>query len=108
MDSGFVKLGSRKKVTISRIGIALGIVMEAKHIKEIRLYIGAVSIKPLHLSAAEDFLRGKAVNESNILTAAAILSDYIRKNVPEEFDRDYKVYAAKGAMTDVFLKLGLI
>ena len=79
-----------------------------KHIKEIRLYIGAVSIKPLHLSAAEDFLRGKAVNESNILTAAAILSDYIRKNVPEEFDRDYKVYAAKGAMTDVFLKLGLI
>ncbi len=107
MNTCFVKLGSRRKVTISRIGIALGIQMEADHVKDICLYIGAVSVKPLHLTKAEDLIRGKVVNEPNILDMAKILSDYIKENVPLELDRDYKVYAARGAMLDAFVKLGL-
>ena len=103
--TSFVKLGSRKKVTISRIGVALGVEMEKDHVKDIRLYIGAVSVKPLHLTAAEDFIRGKVLNELNILDMAQILSDYVKENVAVEFDRDYKVYAAKGAVMDAFLRL---
>lgn len=103
--TSFVKLGSRKKVTISRIGVALGVEMEKDHVKDIRFYIGAVSIKPLHLTQAEDRVRGKVLNELNILDAAQVLSDYIKENVPEEFDRDYKVYASKGAVMDAFLRL---
>lgn len=103
--TSFVKLGSRKKVTISRIGVALGVEMEKDHVKDIRLYIGAVSVKPLHLTAAEEFIRGKVLNELNILDMAQILSDYVKENVAAEFDRDYKVYAAKGAVMDAFLRL---
>lgn len=29
-------------------------------------------------------------------------SDYIAENVAPEFDRDYKVYASRGVVTDVF------
>lgn len=105
LTTAFVKLGSRKKVTISRIGVALGVEMDRDHVKDILLYIGAVSVKPLHLTAAEDFIRGKVLNELNILDMAQILSDYVKKNVAVEFDRDYKVYAAKGAMMDAFLRL---
>ena len=36
---------------------------------------------------------------------AQILSDYVKENVAVEFDRDYKVYAAKGAVMDAFLRL---
>lgn len=103
--TSFVKLGSRKKVTISRIGVALGLEMEKDHVKDIRLYIGAVSVKPLHLTKAEDFIRGKVLNELNILDMAQILSNYVKENVAVEFDRDYKVYAAKGAVMDAFLRL---
>ena len=105
MITSFVKLGSRKKVTISRIGEALGVVMENDRVKDIRLYIGAISVKPLRFTPAEDFIRGKVLNEVNILDMAQLLSDYIKENVPKEFDRDYKVYAAKGAMMDTFERL---
>ena len=105
MLTSFVKLGSRKKVTISRIGEALGVVMENDHVKDIRLYIGAISVKPLRFTPAEDFIRGKVLNEVNILDMAQLLSDYIREHVAKEFDRDYKVYAAKGAMMDTFARL---
>ena len=105
MITSFVKLGSRKKVTISRIGEALGVEMEHDHVKDIRLYIGAISVKPMRFTAAEDFIRGKVLNETNILDMAELLSEYIKEHVPKEFDRDYKVYAAKGAMMDTFARL---
>lgn len=103
--TAFVKLGSRKKVTISRIGVALGIEMDGDYVKEMRLLIGAIGLKPVKLSEAEDWIRGKALNEPNIMDIAGILSRYIKEHVPVEFDRDYKVFAAKGAVMDAFLRL---
>ena len=108
METAFLKLGSRKKLTISRIGIALGAEKEDGRIRKLRLYIGAVSIKPLRLKAAEELAIGKRIGESEVLAMAEILSDYIREHVPEEFDRDYKVWAARGAMLDIFSRLKLI
>ena len=108
METGFLKLGSRKKLTISRIGIALGAEREDGRIRKLRLYIGAVSIKPLRLKAAEELAIGKRIGESEVLAMAEILSDYIREHVPEEFDLDYKVWAARGAMLDIFSRLKLI
>lgn len=103
--TAFVKLGSRKKVTISRIGVALGIEMDGDYVKEMRLLIGAIGLKPVKLSEAEEWIRGKALNEPNIMDIAGILSRYIKEHVPVEFDRDYKVFAAKGAVMDAFLRL---
>ncbi len=103
--TSFVKLGSRKKVTISRIGVALGIEMDNDHVKEMQMFVGAIGIKPVRLTEAEEFIKGKTLNEYNILDIAEILSQYIKEHVPKEFDRDYKVFAAKGVVMDTFLRL---
>lgn len=103
--SSFVKLGTRKTVTISRIGVALGLTLCRDQVAEIHIYIGAISIKPVTLLKAEQFLMGKPLNEQNILMAAEYLSQLILEITPKEFDRDYKVYSSKGVMMDVFKKL---
>lgn len=36
--SAFVKLGSRKKVTISRIGVALGLDMDGDYVREMKMF----------------------------------------------------------------------
>ncbi len=100
--TAFKKLGSRKKVTISRIGVAIGANLEGDIIKNAQIYIGAIAIKPICLSEAAQFIEGKPLNETNILGMAKILADYIYANTPKEFDRDYKVAAAKGVMSDVW------
>lgn len=103
--SSFVKLGFRKKVTISRIGIALGLKMDGDYVESLQLYVGAISLKPVRLEAAEAFQKGKAVNESNIMEISRMLSDLIMEITPKEFDRDYKVFAARGIVLDAFKRL---
>ena len=100
--SASVKLGSRKKVTISRIGVALGLDMDGDYVREMKMFAGAVAIKPVAFEKACDFMKGKTINEQNVLDVAGFLSDYIAENVAPEFDRDYKVYASRGVVTDVF------
>ncbi len=103
--NAFVKLGSRKKVTISRIGVSVGVIMAGDKVDTVSIYAGAIGIKPVNLTEAEDFLKGKELSEDNILAVAKILSDYIHKNVAVEFDRDYKVNASKGVVSDVFARI---
>ena len=79
--------------------------MDGDYVKDVRLVIGAISLKPVRLTAAEEFLRGKPLNESNIMEAARILSDLIMEITPREFDRDYKVFASRGIVMDVFKRL---
>lgn len=103
--SVFVKLGSRKKVTISRIGFCMGIVRDGDTVREARIFIGAISITPVRLTQAEAYLAGKTLNEETALYTGRILSDLIMEITPEEFDRDYKVFAARGIVDDAFRKL---
>lgn len=103
--SSFVKLGFRKKVTISRIGVAIGLKMKGDYVDSLRFYAGAISLKPVRLKNAEEFLQGKTVNESNILEIARMLSDLIMEITPKEFDRDYKVFASRGVVMDAFKRL---
>ena len=104
-NSGFAKLGFRKKVTISRISIALGIVEENHIIKEAHIFIGAISTKPVKLVKAENYLIGKTINENSLLKVSQFLSGLIMEITPKEYDRDYKVFAAKGIVFDAFKKL---
>lgn len=103
--SSFVKLGARKKVTIARIDIALGLRMDGGHVEEICLYAGAIAPKPVRVTEAEEYLKGRALNETVILDAAQILSDLIMRDTPKEFDRDYKVFASRGVLLDAFKRL---
>lgn len=103
--SSFVKLGLRKKVTIARIGVALGIEMDGGHVKNVSMIAGAISLRPVHVTKAEAYLKGKALNETTIMDAAECLSDLIMEITPKEFDRDYKVFASRGIVMDAFRRL---
>lgn len=103
--SSFVKLGFRKKVTIARIGVALGIEMDGDYVKNASFIAGAISLKPVHVKKAEEYLQGKALNETTIMDAAECLSDLIMEITPKEFDRDYKVFASRGVVMDAFRRL---
>lgn len=103
--SSFVKLGFRKKVTIARIGVALGIEMAGDYVKNAVFIAGAISLRPVHVVKAEEYLKGKVLNETTIMDAAQCLSDLIMEITPKEFDRDYKVFASKGVVMDAFRRL---
>lgn len=98
-DSGFIKLGSRQKVTISRIGLALGLKMKDGEPERIRIVIGAISSKAIVVKEAEEYIKMHGVNEEAIIEASTFLSDLM---LPDRF---YKRYAVKGVLLDVFEKV---
>lgn len=103
--SSFIKLGSRQKLTISRIGISLGITVNNGLIKKADIVIGAISLKPIILKEAQDYLLNKNINDNlEVLKerTASILSKTIMEITPEKFDRDYKAWASKGIIYDSF------
>ncbi len=96
--SSFYKMGSRKKVTISRFGVALGCVMQGKIVQKAYIYVGAIAPKAVQLVQAEEFLQGKELSQENILQAGVYLSEHIKNTT----GRIYKGFAAKGVMCDAF------
>lgn len=99
--SRFVKLGSRKKVTISRICVSMGLEIEDEIIKSAAVYIGSISIVTVHLVDAEKIMVGRKIDDKLKLEVGKVLSDKIMEVTPEKFDRDYKVWSAKGVISDV-------
>ena len=95
--SAFIKLGSRKKLTISRIGCTIGITFN-----DIKMYIGAISLTPVQLKKAEEYLKNENIMELfNIQIKKDIsnfMSSLIYEITPEKFDRDYKVWASKAVV----------
>lgn len=106
--TSFLKLGSRKKLTISRIGLCVGITLEENIIKNCDIVVGAISLKPVVLDNVQKYLVGKnLINDFEYIEkiVSEILSKTIMEITPEKFDRDYKVWAAKGIVCDIFDQL---
>ena len=57
--SGFMKLGPRKALAISKVSVAAWWIKEGKEIKDIRIALGAVGARCLRAKNAENMLRGK-------------------------------------------------
>ena len=106
--TSFLKLGSRKKLTISRIGLCVGVTLEENIIKNCDIVVGAISLKPVVLDNVQKYLVGKnLINDFEYIEkiVSEILSKTIMEITPEKFDRDYKVWAAKGIVCDIFDQL---
>jgi len=99
--SAFLKLGFRKKVTISRIGVAMSARETGGHIADVRFFMGAVAPVPIRISEAEQILLENEWNNETCETLATYLSGMLKRTVPAEYDRDYKAYAIRGAIYDI-------
>jgi len=99
--SAFLKLGFRKKVTISRIGVAMSARAKDGRADDVRFYMGAVAPVPVRIREAEQILLDNEWDEETCEKLTAFLSGMLNRTVPEAFDRDYKVYAVRGAVDDI-------
>jgi len=96
-----LKVGSRKELTISRIGLAVALDMNQEGIiTYAEVVAGAVSTIPLHVEAAEDYLPGKRLDADARREVGKALSDLILK-VNDRPRRFYKASAAYGIAEDV-------
>lgn len=115
--SAFYKLGSRMRVTISRIGISLLVWLdEEDRIEDCRIYLGATFPKPRRILSAEDIARGRPIDQSLTADIGKILFDIIYEVTPKGFERHdakyyeryyryYKPYSVLGVVEDVFERL---
>lgn len=104
--SAFVKLGSRKTLTISRVGLAASIDFDdSAEVSSFQLTVGAISPTPVSVEKAETYLIGKKLCPTTVEQIGQFLSELIMEITPEHFDRDYKAAAAFGVTEDLLKKL---
>lgn len=72
--SHFIKIGTRKAQSISKVMGGLVTQINNGKINEIKIALGCVGPTPLRLKKTEKFLYGKKLNEKNIREAALIAS----------------------------------
>ena len=103
--SAFVKLGSRKTLTISRIGLAGLLEVDGSGIvTRFQLVAGAISPTPIHVTQAEEYLLGKRLALDEAAKVGALLSDLIMR-VARPANRNYKASGAYGVAEDLLAKL---
>lgn len=102
----YVKLGQRSQVSIAQLTGAYLAQTEHRRISGIRLYLGTIGRQPVSLAAAEQLFIGSPIGEPLaepiIRQCIRLYAEYIKQNVPPEFDRDYKLRAVKGLFYDLF------
>lgn len=104
--SAFVKLGYRKALTISRIGLAALLdTDESGRVTQFELLAGAISPTPVRVEQAARYLPGRQLSSGDGAVIGKCLSELILEITPEMFDRDYKAAAAFGVAEDLFAKL---
>lgn len=101
--SSYRKLGYRKKVSITRIGLAASISLDVsqKSVDEAQVWLAAVSSKSIFAEEASAFLRGSAMDALNAEMFAELLSPFVAANSP----RPYKTLAVKGLAMDTIALL---
>jgi len=103
--SAYAKLGYRKALTVSRIGLAMMLDLDSDGvITSATVIVGAISPKPVNVVRAEKCLAGGKPTPEIARQVGQHLSDLIKEITPEIFDRDYKVHAAFGITEDIFAK----
>ncbi|WP_138159163.1 FAD binding domain-containing protein [Peptoniphilus catoniae] len=110
--SAFHKLGSRRSVTISRIGMAVSANFNKdRTLYNARVYMGAISPTPMRVKAAESILNGSVVNQEVKDKISDILFYIIEDITPKGYERHdeqyykrhyryYKPYSVRGVVED--------
>ncbi len=101
--SVYQKLGYRKKVSVTRIGLAIYAELDDAYalIQEAQVWLSAVAPKAIYAEEASLFLNGKTIDTIEANMFAELLSVFVAANSP----RVYKTYAVRGLALDVLSML---
>lgn len=110
--SAFHKLGTRKAVTISRIGMAVSAFYNKdRTLSDVKIYMGAISPTPMNVAAAENVLNGNFIDQEAKDKISDILFYIIEDITPKGYERHdaeyykrhyryYKPYSVRGVVED--------
>ena len=103
--SAFHKIGSRERVSISREGLAAAVKLDENgRVEQARLSLGAVGVKPIRVTDAEEYMRGRVLDEKLVEEITPMVAETIHNNC-RPANRLYKTEAARGLTADTFAKL---
>jgi CO/xanthine dehydrogenase FAD-binding subunit len=90
-STSYLKFRLRQSIDFPIISLASFIKTDSKKVQEARLVLGAAAPVPLRMKEAEDFIRGKEINQETAEAAAAIAVQKARPLTKN----DYKIQIAK-------------
>lgn len=103
--SAFHKIGSRERVSISREGLAAAVKLDENgRVEQARLSLGAVGGTPIRVTDAEEYMRGRVLDEKLVEEITPMVAETIHNNC-RPANRLYKTEAARGLTADTFAKL---
>lgn len=103
--SNFVKVGSRRAVTISKLSCAINTKINNGILSNVKFYLGAVGIKPVEAMSLEEYLREKNLLELDLEKLQKLSYYEIQKAIPSRSSRFYKRIAVQGLVEDLIMKL---
>ena len=98
----FMRLATRKALAISKVSVAVNIIMNKSKVESAKIALGAVAPTVIRATLTEEYLRGKEINQAIIDEAARIVQDEAR---PIDDIRSLAIYRKE--MVGVLLKRGL-
>jgi len=104
-QSVFGKLGSRRQVTISKLSLALGVVLDGDVIKEVKAFAGAIGLVPLEVEEVSPALKGRKLNGETAEVFGRVLSELVKKAIAGRASLEYKAWSAKAVAADTLLKI---
>ena len=103
--SAFHKIGSRERVSISREGLAAAVRLDENgKVEQARLSLGAVGGTRIRVTDAEEYMRGRVLDEKLVEEITPMVAETIHNNC-RPANRLYKTEAARGLTADTFAKL---
>lgn len=101
----FVKLGRRKALAISRLNVAIVVLMnqETGVIKEARIAPGCVFIKPERVTKAEEALLGQKPSKELFSEVGKLVSEVMIERTGVRWSTEYKKPALEGVVEEALL-----
>lgn len=103
--SAFLKLGSRRAVTIAKLSAALSLRCEEGVISGPSVTLGAVARRPVFARRAMEALEGKPMCAETAAAFGAALSRDVEEAIPGRYSLPYKRQAVLGVAADLFMKI---
>jgi CO/xanthine dehydrogenase FAD-binding subunit len=99
--SAFVKVGSRKRVTISRLNLAMSVEVTRNRLKKARIYLGTLGPRPLLADEACQVCERAVLESFPLDLFLDALANKVDEAIPTRPSRAYKRVAVKGLGQDI-------
>ncbi|WP_286974845.1 FAD binding domain-containing protein [Acetomicrobium sp. UBA5826] len=99
--SAFVKVGGRKRVTISRLNLAMSVEVTRNRLKRARIYLGTLGPRPLLADKACQVCENAVLESFPLDLFLDALADKVDEAIPTRPSRAYKRVAVRGLGQDI-------